>query len=181
MTIPAWTEVQLAVGGALRLACGDRRGLGSFDVSLDGFWRSFRAGFICYPFYLALVCFAASAAEWDQPGIATILIVKSIAYVCGWAAFPLIILPLAGLLRRADRFLAFMVLYNWSQIPQVVLAVIVGLDGASGLLSSSAAQFASLGVYMAELVYEWYIARVASGGDRRPGDTGRRSSTCYYR
>jgi len=49
MTVSPWAEVQLAVGGALRLACGDRRGLGFFDASLDGFWRSFRAAEICYP------------------------------------------------------------------------------------------------------------------------------------
>ena len=32
-TASAWTEVQTAVGGALRLAVGDRRGLKFFDTS----------------------------------------------------------------------------------------------------------------------------------------------------
>ncbi len=161
MTVPPWTEVQLAVGGALRLACGDRRGLGFFDTSIDGFWRSFRAALICYPLYLALLSFRVSSASWTQSGVPTILIVETIAFVISWTAFPLLILPLARLLGREDRFLAFMVVYNWSQIPQTVLFVLVGLDGATGLLAPSAAGFAQLVAAIAVLVYEWYIARVA--------------------
>ena len=161
MTVPPWTEVQLAVGGALRLACGDRRGLGFFDTSIDGFWRSFRAALICYPLYLALLSFRVPGASWTQSGVPTILIVETIAFVISWTAFPLLILPLARLLGREDRFLAFIVVYNWSQIPQTVLFVLVGLDGATGLLAPSAAGFAQLVAAIAVLVYEWYIARVA--------------------
>src|SRR5712691_1849079 len=114
-TASAWTEVQLAVGGALRLAVGDRRGLGVFDSSIDGFWRSFRAGAICYPLYLLLVGFRVSAAQWEISGVAPILVVETIAYVIVWAAFPLLILPVSRQLGRDDRFLPFIVVYNWSQ------------------------------------------------------------------
>ena len=161
MTVSAWIEVQLAVGGALRLAIGDRRGLGFFDASIDGFWRSFRAAVLCYPLYLLLLAFRVSSAHWTEAGVATILVVESIAYVIAWAAFPLLILPLARLLRREDRFLAFMVAYNWSQLPQTVLFALVGLDGATGLLTPSSMQFAQFSAAVAALVYEWYIARVA--------------------
>jgi len=161
MTAPAWIEVQLAVGGALRLAVGDRRALGLFDTSIDGFWRSFRAAAICYPLYLVLLCFRVSGANWTQSGVPTILVVESIAYVVSWTAFPLLILPLARLLGRDGRFLAFMVVYNWSQIPQSALFVLVGLDGASGMMTPAAASLAQLTSAVAVLVYEWYIARVA--------------------
>jgi len=161
MTIPPWTEVQLAVGGALRLACGDRRALAFFDTSIDGFWRSFRAAAICYPMYLLLLSFRVSAAHWSQSGVPVVVIVETIAYVISWVAFPLLILPLARWVGREDRFLAFMVVYNWSQIPQTVLFVLVALDGATGLLAASALQFAQLAATIAVLVYEWYIARVA--------------------
>jgi hypothetical protein len=160
-TASAWTEVQTAVGGALRLAIGDRRGLKFFDVSIDGFWRSFRAGLICYPLYLVLVSFRVTAAQWETSGFAPILLIETIAYVISWVAYPLLILPVSRQLRRADRFLAFMVAYNWSQIPQTAVFVLVGLDGASGLQSSSGAHLAGLLAAIAALVYEWYIARVA--------------------
>src|SRR5260370_42305757 len=118
MASAAWTEVQLAVGGALRLAVGDRRGLGFFDASIEGFWRSFRAGLICYPFYLLLVSFRVTAAQWEVSGVAPILVVETIAFVISWVAYPLLILPVSRQLGRRARFLSFMVAYNASQIPQ---------------------------------------------------------------
>ncbi len=145
----------------MRLACGDRRGLGLFDTSIDGFWRSFRAGVICYPLYLVLLGFRVADAQWAASGIAPILVVETIAYVISWVAFPLLILPVSRGLGRESRFLAFMVAYNWSQIPQTALFVLVGVDSATGLLGPSAAQFAGLLAVIASLVYEWYIARVA--------------------
>src|SRR5512146_3154253 len=113
MTVPAWTEFQLALGGALRLAVGDRGGLGFFDASVDGFWRSFRAALICYPLYLALVGFGTEPAAWSGGGAATVLAVKTIAYAISWVAFPLAMLTVARWFGREDRFLAFMVAYNW--------------------------------------------------------------------
>ena len=160
-TASAWTEVQLAVGGALRLAVGDRRGLGYFDASIDGFWRSFRAAAICYPLYLFLVSVRVPHAQWEISGVAPIVIVETIAYVISWAGFPLLILPVGCHLGRAGRFLPFMVVYNWSQIPQTVVFVLVGLDTATGLLPPSGAHFAGLLAAIAALAYEWYIARVA--------------------
>jgi hypothetical protein len=161
MTVSPWIEVQLAVGGALRLACGDRRGLGFFDVTIDGFWRSFRAAAICYPLYLFLLISRVSAAQWTTAGVPTVILVETIAYVIAWAAFPLLILQLTRWLGREHRFLAFMVVYNWSQIPQTVLLAIVGLDAATGLLPASTVHFVEAIATIAVLVYEWYIARVA--------------------
>jgi hypothetical protein len=161
MTLTAWTEVQLAVGGALRLARGDRRGLGFFDASIDGFWRSFRAGLICYPLYLLLLSFRLAGSRWAESGPVPILAVETIAYVISWVAFPLLMLPLARWLDRENRFLAFMVTYNWSQIPQAVLFLLIGLDGATGLLPPPVVQVAGLLAVIAVLVYQWFIARVA--------------------
>jgi hypothetical protein len=79
MTVPVWAEVQLAVGGALRLARGDRRGLGSFDASLEGFWRSFRAAAICYPMYLFLLSSRVTGAQWASAGWPTVIFVETTA------------------------------------------------------------------------------------------------------
>lgn len=157
----AWVELRQAMAGALRLAVGDRRGLGCFDASLDGFWRSFRAAFICYPLYLFLLVLRVKAAQWHAHGAATIVTVETIDYVIAWVAFPLLILPLSRALRREERFLSFMVAYNWSQIPQTALIAIIGLDGLTGLLSPATVPSAAFVAVVATMVYEWYIARVA--------------------
>ena len=161
MASAAWTEIRLAVGGALRLARGDRRGLAVFDTSIDGFWRSFRAGLICFPLYLLLLSLRIEDPVWAASGVVSVLAVETIAYVISWVAFPLLILPLTRWLGREDRFLPFIVAYNWSQIPQTVLFAVVGLNVAMGLLPVSAMQVAGLLAAIAVLVYEWFIARVA--------------------
>jgi hypothetical protein len=161
MTSSAWTEMQTAIGGALRLACGDRAGLGAFDASIDGFWRSFRAALVVYPLFLVLVALRVTSAQWETAGVGRVLTVETIGFAIAWTAFPLLILQLTRMLGCADRFLRFMVAYNWSQIPQTALITIVALDRAAGVFPAAAAQFAELTATLAVLLYEWYIARVA--------------------
>ena len=157
----AWVELQLALTGCLRLARGDRGGLSCFDRSLDGFWRSFRAAVICYPLYLVLLAMRVSVAEWQTSGGWRIIMVETIGYVVAWVAFPLLMLNVVRWIGREHRFFEFMVPYNWCQVPQSALFVLVGLESASGILSIQASQAIDIVAALATLVYEWFIARVA--------------------
>ena len=161
MGTTAWVEVQLALAGCLRLARGDRGGLACFDRSLDGFWRSFRAAVISYPLYLMLLAMRVSIAEWQQSGGWRIVTVETIGYVVAWVAFPLLMLNVARWIGRAHRFFDFMVPYNWCQVPQSALFVVVGLVSAGGVLSAQASEAMDLAAAIATLLYEWFIARVA--------------------
>ena len=161
MPTTAWSEVRLALVGALRLARGDRGGLSCFDRSIDGFWRSFRAAAIAYPLYLMLLSMRVTIAEWERSGGLLIVTVETIAYVMAWVAFPLIMLTVTRWVGRAHRFFDFMVPYNWSQVPQSALFVLVGLESESGVLPAGLAQGVEIAAAVAVLVYEWFIARVA--------------------
>jgi hypothetical protein len=161
MPIAAWLEVRLALLGTLRLARGDRGGLSCFDRSLDGFWRSFRAAFIAYPLYLLLVTMRVTVAEWERSGGLWITAVETIAYVIAWSAFPLIMLAVTRWIDRPNRFFDFMVPYNWAQVPQSALFVLIGLESESGVLGAPATSAVETAAVIAVLVYEWYIARVA--------------------
>src|SRR5438874_4851622 len=108
-----------------------------------------------------LLASRVSAAHWAASGAPRIVIVETIGYVISWVAFPLLMLPLSRWLGREDRFLPFMVAYNWSQLPQTALFVILAAESAAGLLPHTLAQFADLAAAVAVLLYEWYIARVA--------------------
>ena len=161
MPATAWLEVRLALVGALRLAKGDRGGLSCFDRSLDGFWRSFRAAVIAYPLYLILLVMRVTIAEWERSGGFYIIVVETIAYVIAWVAFPLAMLTVTRWLNRSHRFFDFMVPYNWSQLPQSALFVLVGLQSTSDAISTQPAQVIEIAAAIAVLVYEWFIARVA--------------------
>jgi hypothetical protein len=161
MPTTAWLEVRLALLGALRLARGDRGGLSCFDRSADGFWRSFRAAVIAYPLFLVLLSMRVTVAEWERSGGLIIVAVETIAYVIAWAAFPLIMLTVTRWIGRPHRFFDFMVPYNWSQVPQSALFVLIGLETESGVLGAAPAQVIEIAAAIAVLVYEWFIARVA--------------------
>src|SRR5438874_1600778 len=107
-----------------------------------------------------LLASRVSAAHWAASGAPRIVIVETIGYVISWVAFPLLMLPLSRWLGREDRFLAFMVAYNWSQLPQTALFVILAANSAAGLLPHALAQFADFAAAVAVLLYEWYIERV---------------------
>ena len=160
MAMTAWLEARFALIGLLRLLRGDRGWLGCFDRSVDGFWRSFRAAIPCYPLYLVLLTMRVAGDEWRHAGGLRIVAVETIAYVISWTAFPLLMLSLTRRIGRADRFFDFMVPYNWYQLPQSALFVVVGLVSA-GRPAGSPAQALGLAAAAAVLGFEWYLARVA--------------------
>jgi len=161
MDATTWLEARRAITGTLRLARGDRGGLSWFDRSLDGFWRSFLAGVICYPLYLILVAMRVTEAQWQSSGGGRIVTVETIGYVIAWVAFPLLMLNVTRWIGRAHRFFDFMVPYNWCQVPQSALFVLVGLESESIIPGVQASQTIDVFAAIATLVYEWYIARVA--------------------
>jgi hypothetical protein len=162
MTAAAWRdEVRSAIVGSLRLAKGDRGGLACFERSLDGFWRSFFAGVLSYPLYLMLLTMRVSSAEWAAAGALRVILAETIGYVIAWVAFPLLMLSVTAWIGRQARLFDFMVPYNWSQLPQSVLFVLVGIAAESGILGDPVAQAIEAAAAIAVLVYEWYIARVA--------------------
>jgi hypothetical protein len=161
MAMTAWLEARLALIGLMRLVRGDRGGLGCFDRSLDGFWRSFRAAIPCYPLYLVLLTMRVAAADWQHSGGLRIVTVETIAYIISWTAFPLLMLSVTRRIGRAHRFFDFMVPYNWYQLPQSALFVLVGLLAAGGPAGSPAPLAMAIAATAALLGFEWYLARVA--------------------
>src|SRR5689334_1843197 len=150
----AWREARFALIGLLRLVRGDRGGLGCFDRSIDGFWRSFNAAIPSYPLYLALLTMRVAEADWQRSGGLRIVTVETIAYVISWTAFPLLMLSVTRAIGRADRFFDFMVPYNWYQLPQAALFVLVGLLSAAAPAASSAPQLFGLAAAAAVLGFE---------------------------
>jgi hypothetical protein len=161
MPVTMWAEVRWALVGCLRFARGDRAGLDCFDRSLDGFWRSFLSGVLSYPFFLSLLTMRVSVAEWNAAGGLAVIVIETIGYIISWVAFPLVMVSVLRWIGRDHRFFDFMVPYNWCQLPQSVLFVLVGLESETGAFPGSLSQTVEIAAALAVLVYEWYIARVA--------------------
>jgi hypothetical protein len=154
-------EVSYGLYGAWRLAWRDPRAMAWFDRSLEGAIRSFWAAAIAYPGFLVLLLLRFEPADWHAPAIYRIVLVESIGYVIGWCAYPLAALPFCRWLAPEERALGFIVAYNWSQVLQTALLLPLALFGALHIAPSYAIAYAELVAYLAILVYEWFIARIA--------------------
>jgi hypothetical protein len=161
--IPSLREVSSGVYGAWRLARLDRGAMRWFDRSPEGVARSFWAAIICFPGFIALLALRVSPQDWIHSGVAHIFLVESIGYVVGWSAYPLAALGFCRLVGREEGGFDFVTAYNWSQILETLLFILVALVATLHLLSAAAAGILSMVALLAVLIYEWFIARVATG------------------
>jgi len=160
--LPNLREVSSGLYGAWRLARLDTRAMAWFDRGPEGTARSFWAAIICYPAFVALLALRVSPAEWAAGGVAHILLVESIGYVIGWCAYPLAALAFCRVFSIGGGGYDFVTAYNWSQILETVLFLFVAAVGALRLLPNGAAGVLSGVVLLMVLLYEWFIARVAT-------------------
>ena len=141
--------------GALRLAQMDRTGLEYFDRSVHGFWRSFYAAALVLPIY-AVTLLAIGKVSSD-PGL---WMLEAVGYAVGWLAFPCLMLTLADLMDRRQRYFDFMVPYLWAAVPQNFLLCGMTLLSVSGVLPDDVGSLLRLTAFFCVLAYKWYIARV---------------------
>jgi hypothetical protein len=160
--MPSSTEVVQALYGTWRFARLDRSAMRFFDLSHPGVWRSFWAAPICYPLYVALLLQRLDADTIAQSGFLHILIVETIGYVAGWAAFPLVVLGFCRWIGREEQGFDFIVVYNWSQVLQTALFLLVAVI-VKPLLPTELAPDIDVIADAAILAYEWFIALVAIG------------------
>jgi hypothetical protein len=161
-------EVSYGLYGAWRLARLDGNAMKWFDRSVGGVLRSFWAAAICYPGFVLLLAMRADPEQIEGHGLVRIILVESIGYVIIWTAYPLMALPFCRWLANEERAFGFVIAYNWAQVLQMaVLLPIAGLS-ALNIASAEAGVYAEVLTYLALLVYEWFIARIALGAGGLP-------------
>ncbi len=151
-------EVYRAIGGAFRLAGRDRSGMTAFNVTTAGFVHSFAAIVLLAPFYLVLVLIehAPSGAPLEH-----VLLVEGLSYLCGWLAFPLLLIPLCRLLDLGQQYVPYVVAYNWSQVVLMSLWLPLAALLASGILGHAPGIVAGVAGFAAAYYYLWFVTRTA--------------------
>ena len=163
IAVPSLREVSSSVYGAWRLARLDTGAMRWFDRGPEGTARSFWAAIICFPGFVALLALRVSPQDWIHSGVGHVLLVESIGYVVGWSAYPLAALGFCRLVGRERGGFDFITAYNWSQILETFLFILVALVAALHFLSAETAGILSTAALLLVLIYEWFIARVATG------------------
>ena len=98
-----------------------------FDATPAGFWRSMFAAVICLPAHAVIIANGVVyTGEHDygfRDGVSDLMV-----YVIIWLAYPVLIANVAPAIGRRDRFLPYIVPYNWFAIPiSYLFALISGL------------------------------------------------------
>ena len=87
--------------------------------------------------------------------------IHAISYVIGWVAFPLLIFYLTDILGNGQRFVRYIVSYNWASVLQNLLYLPFALLVEAQILGGSAATFIGLLLIGVILFYTWFITRTA--------------------
>ena len=156
--MPDREEVLSALYGAYRLAWFDVAGMTYFNLTVEGFWRSFFAAVLVAPAYAVLVAMQWSA-EAEDFNLALVFLTESIGYVLAWSAFPLVTLVLTRLLGLDRNYVALIVAHNWSAVLQTGAFVVVILLGA--ILPEALATLLVTLATGAILVYQWFVIRTS--------------------
>ncbi len=162
-------EILKSLYGAYRLARFAPDGLTYFNFTPVGFFRSFTAAALVAPFFLALLV-GWFAASQDPPNFARYLTLETISFVIAWCAFPLIMEGLSRSLDRRDKYIQFVVAYNWAMVPQNVIYISIIVLGYLGILSEGTANGLALIVLIWSLAYTGFVAQIAL--DVRPVTAG---------
>jgi hypothetical protein len=160
--MPTRAEMAQGIYGAWRLARLDRFAMHYFDLSHAAVWRSFWAGVICYPGFLALLFLRLDDATIARASLPNILLVETIGYIVAWTAFPLLALSFCRRIGREEKGFDFLIAYNWSQVLQTLMFVTVALLTVF-VLPRKIAPSLDLAAYLVALGYEGFTAWVAIG------------------
>lgn len=156
--MPDRGEILRSIQGAWQLARFDAGGMAWFNLTLEGFWRSFGAAILLAPFIAIIVVTGHTGSEASVGRIVTVEVIK---YGLTWAVFPLAMIAVARFLDLTQGYVAYIIAYNWANTIQVAIFVPLTLAAGTGLIPVGPASFL---VYAAEvyvLVYLWFVARTA--------------------
>jgi uncharacterized membrane protein len=132
--------------------------MAGFDVSVEGFWKSFAAAPIVAPAYLLVLLDQYRLIGWPDAPWGTAL-AELVSFTVGWLAFPLAAIPLTRFLGLSARYVPLIVAHNWSAVIQVALYTAVVVVG--GLFPLELRTLALLVATVLVLAYKWFVIRTA--------------------
>jgi hypothetical protein len=156
--MPSYAEIQRSIQAAWLLARGDTRGITLFDLSLEGFWKSFAAALLVAPAYGIVLLDQYRLVGWPEH-VAGTMLAEAVSFVLGWLAFPIAAIFLTRLLGLSARYVTLIVANNWSAVVQVALYTAVVLVGT--ILPAELRTLALFVATLAVLTYQWFVIRTA--------------------
>jgi hypothetical protein len=158
--VTLFEEMRRGVRGAWLLLRRDPGWAAWFNVSVQGFWRSFFAAIVLLPIYYLYHEFNDTDDVVIAVPLAQRWAAEAIGYVLGWTLWPLIAHYLTRAMDCGDRFIAYIVAFNWGQM--IGAPFLIGLTLlVKPLLPEDVWLFVFLPALLGVLAFEYLIARQA--------------------
>jgi hypothetical protein len=160
-----YADIRNTLTGSFLLAKRDTSGLQFFDVSIDGFWRSFLVVVPIAPFYVLYAMQEIQIAH-EMSGQGTFLVAnvgfiaaRITLLVLDWFVFPVAMIFIARFLGLWQGYIPFIAIYNWSSLFIILVLAPPALLFYLGVISAQMTATINLFATLFVLYYRWYIAK----------------------
>ena len=162
--MPSGADIKNAMAGAWRLFCGDRQGLERFDLSAEGFFRSFWVIVLVAPIYAASVLTERSLLlsgrfPADDFSDGLFFAARALTFVIDWFTFPLVMIFVTRRLHLGERYAAYITVRNWTALPSAALTSLPTIAYGLDLVPILATTLATYVFLIIVLRFGWFIAR----------------------
>jgi len=158
--MPIFVEFVYVLRGLRRLVQFDIGGLGYFDRSIEGFWRSFRVALLIAPFSAIIIPYELELIK-ATVGWQHIMLTEILSYIVSWVLYPTVAYEICRFMSRETEYPGYIVVYNWSTLLLVAAEVVVWLPTLMGITAAETSHNLHVLVEHIYLVYLWFIARAA--------------------
>ena len=155
--IPSLVEIRAALETAFRLVRGDAAAIDSFDLTFEGFIKSFFAAVLAAPFYIVLLSDSHDPASLTV-SLPVLVAAEGLGYVVGWLAFPVIAALLTRFLGLSSRYVQLIVAANW--VAALLIALFAAVLLVGWVLPAPAASALVLSVTIGALAVQWFVIRI---------------------
>ncbi|QUS56435.1 hypothetical protein [Pseudovibrio brasiliensis] len=167
-------EIRQSCIASWRIMKGEAEAVQQFDLSADGFWRSFLVIFLLLPFYfLSLISEQALMLEHQAamgPEATEVVATgaqfytgKTISLFVDWIAFPIVVGLLARSLGLGRNYGPYIIVRNWSTLLILLPQTFLNLFYLAGLIPSALLIMLTFPIVGWVLWYRFQIARIVGG------------------
>ena len=168
--MPGRDEIVRSLTGAWRLFLDRSDAMRFFDVSVDGFWRSFGAIVLILPAYILVVLsdrarILTDAVSDEGFDASSFFANRGVWLALNWVALPILLALVARPLRVGRTYAGYIVARNWCAVLTVAPFGLIALLYLVGLLGNEIASVISLVIIVVVIRFDYLIARRALGAD----------------
>ncbi len=158
--MPGREEIVRALFGAFLLVRRDPRGMGFFNITVEGFWRSFFAAVLVAPMFAIIMALhrTEQAAEFT---VAWQFLSQTIRYALDWAVYPVIVAVVARLINLSHLYVGYIVAYNWAKVLINAVFLVLAVLAAPDIVPDALINFLKLATLVAVIYYLWFVTCTA--------------------